>query len=291
MASPKHLKKNFITAALILLMALVVVTVSTFAWYIYNANAHTTNVHMVAGAGVSLQISSDFDGPYGSAAILDEFQGTLNPVSTDNILNGFQKVKGFTNGKDNQPSVVANLFGQGNDQDYYKTQLYFRTNGQTQNIYISDIGYEDSDVQKPISTAIRVGFVVHRPGNNQPADPQKVYVFSINEKQNPFREYNTASGQEGYVLDSTRTDGTTVPFTPYDNKHFCVYDNDTGAVSFQPDTLPLCEIAGGGSGNFGTPVQIDIYIWLEGCDADCTNSLSQMTLRNLALSFAAAKAE
>ena len=52
MASSKNIKKNLVTAMLALLIAFVAASVATFAWYIYNTNAHTTNVHMVAGAGV-----------------------------------------------------------------------------------------------------------------------------------------------------------------------------------------------------------------------------------------------
>ena len=85
-------------------------TVATFAWYVYNTRAHTTDVHMAAGAGVSLQIANKFEGPYGSSAVLDEFVGILNPVSTNNVLGGFQKVIGFTNGTENQSLLLANLF-------------------------------------------------------------------------------------------------------------------------------------------------------------------------------------
>ena len=33
-------------------------------------------------------------------------------------------------------------------------------------------------------------------------------------------------------------------------------------------------------------MEIDLYIWLEGCDEDCTANLANQTLRNLAVSFA-----
>ena len=32
------------------------------------------------------------------------------------------------------------------------------------------------------------------------------YIFSISDRKNPEAQYNTATGQEGYVLDCTRTD-------------------------------------------------------------------------------------
>jgi len=94
---------------------------------------------MAAGAGVNLQISNSYSGTYGSAAVLDSFSGSLNPVSTNRISGGFQKVLGFTNGTENQSNLVASLFGRGDYTDYYKTSLFLRTNGNPTDIYIADI--------------------------------------------------------------------------------------------------------------------------------------------------------
>ena len=57
-------------------------------------------------------------------------------------------------------------------------------------------------------------------------------------------------------------------------------------MSLKEDSVPLFTIQGSGDGAYGEAVQVDVYIWLEGCDEDCTNNLCSMTLRNLALSFA-----
>jgi hypothetical protein len=277
------LKRRFATALVVFLIALFAVLVATFAWYIYNTNAHTTNVHMAAGASASLQISNDYEGTYGSAAILDAFVGTLNPVSTNRISSGFQKVYGFTNGSENQSKLVANLFGVSDTSDYYKTTLYLRTNGEKLKVYLSDISYEDSDAKNPISTAIRVGIVPHNAGKNQATNGE--FIFAINTKDNPQGQYNTATGKEGYVLDSSKTDGTTVEFTPYTSANYCNYDKNTGASSLKTKSVSLCNVSGNGSGEYGKSVQMDIYIWLEGCDKDCTNNLCSTTLKNLALSF------
>ena len=161
---------------------------------------------MAAGAGVNLQISNSYSGTYGSAAVLDSFTGRLNPVSTNRISGGFQKVIGFTNGTENQSNLVASLFGRGDYTDYYKTSLFLRTNGNPTDIYIADIGFEDSDSKNPISSAIRAGFVVHRIGRSQPADAE--YIFAISDKKNPKAEYNTAKGKEGDVLDCTNNLGS-----------------------------------------------------------------------------------
>jgi hypothetical protein len=280
-SAPNHLRRRLLAALLALLVALIAAAAATFAWYIYNTSAHTTNVHMAAGASASLQISNQQDGNYGSAAVLDAFVGTLNPVSTNRISGGFQKVYGFTNGSENQPAIVANLFGASESTDYYKTTLYLRTNGDALRVYVSDIGYEDSDPDSPISTAIRVGIVPHALGQ----DAEQEFVFAINTADNPQAEYNTATGQEGYVLDCTRTDGATVAFSPYTSDNFCQYNAETGEVSLGQDSAALCTISGT-DGDYGDPIQVDIYIWLEGCDKDCTSNLCSTTLKNLSLSFA-----
>jgi hypothetical protein len=284
MDASKHLKRRFITALIALLIALLAALAATFAWYIYNTNAHTTNVKMAAGTSASLQISNTYNGTYGSAAVLDAFTGTLNPVSTNRIAGGFQKVYGFSNGSENQSKLVASIFGSGDASDYYKTTLYLRTNGETMKVYLADIGYEDSDSLNPISTAIRVGLVPHEAGQNKAASGE--YIFAINTGDNPEADYNTASGQEGYVLDAAKTDGTTVAFTPYTSDNYCNYDRATGAVTLNHQSVQLCTVSGDGSGAYGTAVQLDIYIWLEGCDKDCTMNLCATTLKNLSLSFA-----
>ena len=279
----KKLKNRLTTGVFALLIALIAVVSATYAWYIYNTSRHTTKVRMAAGAGVNLQISNSYSGTYGSAAVLDSFSGRLNPVSTNQISGGFQKVLGFTNGTENQSNLVASLFGKGDYSDYYNTSLFLKTNGDTTDIYIADIGFEDSDSKNPISSAIRVGFVVHKVGKKQPS--QGEYIFVISDKKNPQAEYNTAKGKEGDVLDCTKTDGTTVTFTPYTSDAYCSYNQNTGEVTLRKSSLKLCSISGN-DGAAGEPVQIDLYIWLEGCDEDCTGNLSSQTLKNLSVSFA-----
>lgn len=232
---------------------------------------------------MNLQISNSYSGTYGSAAVLDSFAGQLVPVSTNRISGGFQKVLGFTEGS-SQSGLVASIFGSGEQTDYYQTSLFLRTNGTSTDIYLSDIGFEDSDEKNPISSAIRVGLVVHQAGQNQSVDGE--YIFAISDKKNPQADYNTATGREGYVLDSSRTDGSTVAFSPYTTDAYCEYNKNTGTVTLKDSSLKLCTITGAGDGAVGTPVEIEIYIWLEGCDEDCTANLCSQTLRNLAVSFA-----
>lgn len=283
----RKLNKQIAKSLLLFLLAVVVSGVATFAWYIYNTSRFTTDVDMAAGAGKSLFIANEYDGEYGSAIQLKAMMGRLTPVSTDRITGGFQKVKEFEKRGNDRTSFFAKTFERSTLSDYYKTTLYLRSNFDDTDVYISDIGYSDSDENNPISSAIRVGFVVHKPGQNQAPDSE--FIFEISSKSNPQAHYNTATGQDGYVLDSSRTDGTTVAFKQLNSSNFCNYNSATGETSLKPGSTKLTTLQGREGGGMGTPVQVDVYVWLEGCDKDCTFNLTNTYLENMAISFACSK--
>lgn len=280
----RRLRTRLTSAMFALLIAFVAVAAATYAWYIYNTSRHTTKVKMAAGTGINLQISNTYDDGYSSAAVLNSFTGWLTPVSTDKISGGFQKAEEFVRGTGSQPELVAGVFGKGDETDYYHTKMYLRTNGGPTDVYLSDIGYTDSDSNAPISTAIRVGLVVHEPGKAQP--PAGEYIFAINSASNPEAQYNTQKGQAGEVLDSSKKDGSTVSFTPLTSAAYCNYDKNTGEVTLNSGSQKLFTLQGTGKQKPGTPVEVELYIWLEGCDPDCTSNLCEQTLQNLAVSFA-----
>lgn len=280
------------TALVTLLIALVAAVSATTAWYVYHSTAHTTRVKMAAGTSTKLQIASEYDGEYSSSTVMEAFTGSLNPVSTNSIRLGFRKVAGFTNGSENRTNLVANLFKPAESADYYKTSLYLRTNGAPVDVYLADIGYEDADELNPISTAIRMGLVVHEPGED--GEAVKEYIFAINPDHNIQKpNYNTYTGKDGYVLDlgSSDTEAVTA-FEPYTQDNFCKYDKNTGEAALNEDSVKLLTLSGkpdaatGQYTGYGEAVRVDVYIWLEGCDEDCTNDLLGATLKVLSLSFA-----
>ena len=280
----KSLRRRLTISILVVIITLCAVVSATYAWYIYNTSRHTTDVRMAAGAGANLQISNSYSGEYGSAAVLESFKGQLEPVSTNKVTAGFQKATSFIVGQGGPDDLLAAGFDDSEARDYYHTSMYLRTNGNDTDIYLADIGFEDSDEKVPISSAIRVGLVVHELGQNMSVSSE--YIFAISDKKNPEARYNTATGKEGYVLDGVKKDGTTVPFSPYTSDAYCIYDKNTGVVTLKKTSEKLCTITGDGHGKPGTPVQIEVYIWLEGCDEDCTVNLCGETLKKLAVSFA-----
>lgn len=283
-SNTKSLRRRLTISILVVIITLCAVVSATYAWYIYNTSRHTTDVRMAAGAGANLQISNSYSGEYGSAAVLESFKGQLEPVSTNKVTVGFQKATSFIVGQGGPADLLAAGFDDSEARDYYHTSMYLRTNGNDTDIYLADIGFEDSDEKVPISSAIRVGLVVHEPGQNMSVSSE--YIFAISDKKNPEANYNTVTGKEGYVLDGVKKDGTTVPFSPYTSDAYCIYDKNTGVVTLKKTSEKLCTITGDGHGKPGTPVQIEVYIWLEGCDEDCTVNLCGETLKKLAVSFA-----
>ena len=284
----KSLKRSFIGALIAVLALLISVTGATFAWYVYNTSVHTTDVHLAAGAGVSIEIAKEYDGQYGSAVELEPFEGLLDPVSTDSIRNGFQKDvewRPTTEADNTEVKQFAFKFGESETSDYFKTSLFIRSRGASCPVYISNIGFEDEHPEAPISTAIRVGFVIHEPGENTAETSE--YIFSISDEKNPNKEYNTEQGREGHVLDSTKTDGSTVEFTPLNSDAFAIYDRNTGESTLKDTSVPIMTLPAGRNGP-GESVQVDVYIWLEGCDEDCTISLSGASLKDIAIQFSAA---
>ncbi len=269
-------------ASIALLVALLAAASATFAWYIYNTRAHTTSVHMAAGSNVSIEISNKYDGEYGSSTVLDSFVGNLRPVSTDQIIvsgdEKFQKVEKFIDGTGSQPKQLAKDFSAAKETDFYMTSVFIRSKNADAGLYISDLTFEDGDENNPISSAIRLGFVVHESGQDKSVENE--YIFVISDAKNPQREYNTFNGVEGHVLDHRYTDGTTIKFDPYTKDAFVDYDNESGVITLKTGSVKLCDLKN------DITTQVDIYIWLEGCDEDCIVNLQGKTLKNIAVSFA-----
>lgn len=291
MASSKQWKWSFLLALLALLISLTAALTATFAWYIYNANAHTTRIRMAAGTSTMLEISNAPRGDYSSSVPLSSFSGRLNPVSTNNVLLGFRKVYGFTNSGDTR--LVARLFKTAENTDFYVTSLFLRSKGAPMDVYISGLEFEDSDPVNPISSAIRMGIVAHDGGKivNTPNEVDlnaKQYIIEINPDahiQEP--NYNTYTGTAGHVLDLSNPDpDATAAFTPLTPACYANCDKNTGFATANAGSQRICTV-NPGDGNF---VQVDVYVWLEGCDPDCTGDIASRqsadsTLRDVAISF------
>ena len=79
-----------------------------------------------------------------------------------------------------------------------------------------------------------------------------------------------------------------MPFTPLNSTDYCEYNEEEGVVTKPGTKLATLPAAADGASR-STPVQVDVYVWLEGCDEDCTNNLCGTSLASLALHFAGSR--
>lgn len=286
----QRLRKRLVAVIIGFLLALALVGTATYAWYVYSASRHVTDVKMAAGTGVTLLISGSYEGPYKANTGMT-FDGLLNPVSTDQVRHtddgkgGFQTVTGYIEDQESKPSRLAAFFGEAKRSDFYETSLYLTTNSLQTDVYLADIVFEDSNEDLPLSSTIRVCFVVHDPGEDQPEVGE--FIWEITDKHNPQAEYNTLKGESGCVLDSSKTDGSVVEFSPLNSTNYAIYDSDTGKVSLKADSTKICTLPAAEDGaEHGTSVQVDVYVWMEGCDPDCTGGVGGSNLNSLSFRFA-----
>ena len=285
-AENKNLKLRFLSAILALLIALVAVATATFAWYIYHTGNKTSEINMAAGTSDSIMICDEIDGKYSTSTVIKfDKDGPLIPVSTTKIDNGdgFRAAINYVQGDESkgQPGLVANLFGKTESLAFLKETLYLKNTGDTGesgksfNIYIEDIDLSNAIENKinPISTAIRIGFVTDK----------GEFIFEANDQDhiaNPY--YNTdnipVDGAGNKIIPFAINPDTNKPDkapTTYNHSHF--YSSKEGSVNSGAQSI--------GTLSGGEPLEVDIYVWLEGCDEDCTPALGGEEIRNFAIKF------
>lgn len=268
--SKEKLKHKIKIGILTTLIVLFNITGTSFAWYIYNLELKATNVKMSAGSGTSILISNFNDKDFSSAIAMKDFNSSLIPVSTDNILNGFQKVEGF---KKENGLMFANMFSNADDNEFCTRTLYLKTNSDQVDVYLSDLTAINKDENNPLSTALRVGFVFYKDNH---ADQ---YIFEPDESHNPRGQFNTYNATTGQVLDSTKNDGSVVDFKPLTKENLASYDENIGEVKINNGSEKMITL------NRGEVVKVDVYFWLEGCDEDCFNNLVGKSLETLSMKF------
>ncbi|MDO4487479.1 MAG: hypothetical protein Q4B67_00110 [Eubacteriales bacterium] len=276
------LKKSFYTALMVLLIAFLSMVSVTYAWYVFNTKGHTTNVKMAAGSSTKLRIGKE-NGEFGFSTEMETFEGKLLPVSCADIDSGegFQMVTEFEHMPD--MSMLASKFGKlTGTKQYYHTKLQLKTNAQSLDIYVK-LKYTDEETasDKMISKALRVGLVM---------DGQES-IFELNKEKGANRNTtkNPTGMKEPFVIDKN---GNLVSMEGklLSEDNYCDYDESTGKVTLKDNSKKIGTLSGGDGEDYGPAETVDVYVWLEGCDLDCTDELVDTTLKDLTIIFAGVEA-
>lgn len=273
--SIRRMKHKIGLALFMCLLLLLSLGSATFAWFTANEQVETSRVtSKTATEDVKLLLSSkggkSFSGAEvsGIAQVNDSDKSRLMPVSTADLQN-FVTCPSTTEG-----DYAACFVPVKNEDNYFHGRIYLMakvTGGDAANeisVYFDNdtaVGgalAQKSDEDSLLLNAARMGLVWND-------DPDTATIFRLSDRKNSADERRNNTMIDGIVLDDGNvldsSDGTitAVPDPAVSLADFTVDENSARIPNKPLFTLQPGKI-----------YPLDIYFYLEGCDADCTESIS-----------------
>lgn len=250
--------------------ALLSLTAATYAWFTSNQAVSTTRASArTAEESLELQISSDGStfSNASSVAIAQVNKTSLTnllPVSTADLTN-------FVYAPSTVSDMAVNFEQVTDEQYYYHGRIYLRALAQglssdtTLSLYLDQTdGLLGKDVNGTLLNAARLGLVF----NN---DYSSSVILRLSDSQNaPSQQaFNTVVGGVtlgyGQVL-SWNKSGVQAVADP--SVLVTDYTVSFGASDMSVPQKPLCVM------NLNQIYTVDVYFYLEGCDPDCSESIT-----------------
>lgn len=253
------------------LLLLILLPASTYAWFTANRLVDTNRISTVSGTeNLELQVSSDgvtFSSEAGIAQVNAAVSTDLMPVSTAD-LKTFVFNPSTANGNATSFSVVSD------EAYYYHGRVYIRATAEGVDLtgriglYLDQSqtggGILASASSGQLLNAARLGMVL---GNG--ANTALIFRLSDSQNQQGQRALNTYLGgvqlSEGQVIDGS---GGTMRAVQDPARSLSDYEvSMNGTTATLPDQ-PIAYL------ELNTVYPLDVYFYLEGCDPDCTDSIS-----------------
>ena len=271
----KRTKISVILAVFSICLCSVVLVAATYAWFSSNQLVSTSRVEgHTDTSDVQLLISElggeQFKGSQVSSIVQVNLSDSekLLPVSTadlavflqnTNTLSdyaiGFTKVSDESRYYHGRVYIMAKAEGQRSDAHLL---LYLDQSTSTGGALVNS-----DDKEQLMLNAARLGLVI--------SDVSKPYIFYLSDEENPTanRMANTVIDgnvlEEGQVLTMQQDKIIAVPDPAVPLSQYSV--STSGGNTFVPQE-PLCKL------ELNKVYQVDVYFYLEGCDPDCTDSIS-----------------
>ena len=295
--------KKLIPALCMLLVAAALLGTSTFAWFSMNTEVEATGMSVKATASKNLLISDSADGTYGSTLNLNVTQTSLVPVSTSGTgAPAFYKLGalGYGMTAENYASGVNATFAAATEgTDYVHKVMYIKSIGAASSNLTATVNWNAESEKKDLDPALRVMIVVNGTRSYYaPVDGYSAWrgIVSVSDeavmtaceanvgadaaiKAIPgVTYYDTADSSD--PMDTQPEVGETV-----EGKYFML---PAGTPTFNTidetvtnnGTVILTTVAK------DTAVKIDVYVWYEGQDTNCTSAkAADLGASNLAITF------
>ena len=282
-----HRKAQQIKLAVIMIMvSVLVLSASTFAWYQMNKTANLTNMQFTADTLGNLLISANETDGYTNTLNLnlDSEKVVLLPTTTS---DGETFYEPDYKGTSDSVSGVKDLTADNYSKYVYKKVFYIKSGEQVNNekkYYLKLVdGFTDSDGSFNAGTylkdtdraddtkytsldAVRVSLVFGTGAVDLPQGTVKtIKVFQ------PYSDSNNDIIDNGDIIAQNELASTS--YGPKMYKDFTLTQHGDGQIAANDDEdTTLCTISE------GTPVEVTMYVWFEGTDNDCGNGIALDTI-------------
>ena len=268
------MKKGKLFISLIwLVLAFIAIVGATFAWLSENRNVEANGMQVQAETVKNLLISSTQSGTYATSAtssIASNDAAKMSPASTiATLVSGALKFYApDSNTKANYINYATGALETGAEftevapttsapvsgttYSVMKHTFWLKVDGKTtdtlSNLYVSNIVVTRASTQSNISKALRVAVANRTTG--------EVFIYSV------------TGGQKSYLGISGTQDGTPAYTT----------SQVTACDSFETTYILANTVTN------TTPLPIDVYVWYEGQDSNCTSENS-LTIEDLSIAI------
>ncbi|MDD5832937.1 MAG: hypothetical protein PUC98_05620 [Clostridiales bacterium] len=267
----KKKDKNSILLAIVwMLIAAVMLSTATYAWFSSNQKVGTTRIRAYASAKeLSLQLS-DSDGGYDSgndetdiSQVNEADLEQLMPVSTADLEHFFYSTSSVPS-NDEETLGASGFVEDENEKYFYHGVLYMNAYAVNQSetarmaLYFSKNPADDNS-GKDMLYGARLGLKF---------DDSDPVIFSLTADSAASQVNNTyingSLAGEGVVLTGSGETVSTESDPSVQIEDY-VYDAETGTLPEQP--IAYLEL--------NHSYKVDVYYYLEGCDPDCTDDLQR----------------
>jgi hypothetical protein len=277
----KALKKQFVAAVAMVLVAAVAVSSATYAWFINNTKVTATGGDYTATTSQYLLISADGKN-YGTSMTLDAAAGKLVPVSTtDKTIGTFYKVKesesdawvgdnGTSKAQKFEQAAVATSTTAG----YYTDTIYIKSSVAANDLYLNI--QVTGDTEKHTEQAMYIGLY-----NVTTSSLVGIYQLSnttsVTGGNNTLNADSVTGSYSTKGINGIQTDGT---LTDANRGTLTV----TNGSSFSLANLKIDKT----NATANTANQYTVYVWIEGTDPQAINDVANGKVKvNLAFSTSA----
>ena len=263
----QFLKTGFLVVTIC--AALVAMTAATYAWFTTNKAVSTgTATARTGDERLELQISSEGGSRFTDQETVSVFQvnqtdqKNMIPVSTDNLVDFVYAP--FTSGGDAKKFLRVEK-----EENYYHGRIYLRAVGD--GFAADDRLALYLDQSDGILASVSSGMLLHASRLGLRFDNDKTVIFRLSDDTNPkdAQTYNTIINGERLGADQVLSyqNGTIKAVTdPSVSLSDYTISFETSSIRIPDKPLLLME--------WNKIYTLDIYFYLEGCDPDCSDSVS-----------------